>query len=231
MIRVALLLCLLSLDTTSRAGGVSPRPSARSIAGRVRALQQRALQSADVCPTLESLTEPMFNALFGVTFNCDCSFSGSVYELLCESGSEICCGDICGNVKHTATMDATGDVPGREQTCSQFSSPADVAGQERCAEFVYCGGIGSTRLCSCAANVDGESCGSCDICKQPTTSEPWAIYAVNCTNVAGFEDFPADCAEVDKFISLACPSSAPPSSTTLSLALISTFLVAISFIS
>lgn len=231
MIRVALILSLLSLNTTGCAGDVGPLPSARFIAGRLRSMHHRALQSTDVCSTLDSYAEPMFNALFGVAFNCDCSLSGSVYKLVCQSGSEICCGDICGSVKHTSTLDSSGSVPGHEQTCSKFNSPADIAGQERCAEFVYCGGVGSTSLCSCSGNVDGQSCGSCGICKQPTMSEPWAIYAVNCTNVAGFEDFPADCTEADRFISLACASSAPTSSSILSLAFVSTLLVAISFVS
>lgn len=240
MIRVAAIYCLLFLDTTSCAGGVSPRPSARIIAGRARSMQHRGLQSMYDCEFLERRASDTFATLFEVTPICKCSFSGSSYTLVCQSGSEICCGDICRTIKQTTTRYSTGSPSGHEQICSKFTTPADLAGNEQCTVSSYCSGIGtsSLSLCSCSAHVDGQSCGSCRSCAydgEPSVPyTAWPISAANCTNIAGFEDFPADCEGVRKLLPSACtrtapPSAAPPPTSTslLSLDFVPTILVAI----
>jgi hypothetical protein len=217
MIKAIFISFFLILDTTSWACIVTPQPYAQSIAEGVGSSKRRALQS--VCPQLESVGETTLYKLLGAQFNCDCS-SGSTYSLVCQ-GSEMCCDDICGTITWSASFSSSMS-PIEEQYCATYSSPADIAGQKRCGKFDYCG----STICGCSGTVDGEACGACETCQEATQTQ-LGLYAVNCTNIAGFEDMPATCEETNKFLALGC-STAHRSTTIISLGFASAILVAVS---
>ena len=208
MIKAAIIAFFLLLDTTSWAGIVNPQPYAQSIAESVGSSQERrGLRSSNVCPELEIVGETVLYQYLGEHFQCDCS-SGSIYSLVCQ-GSEMCCDDICGTLTWTASF-ASSMSPIDEQYCATFSSPAGIAGQKRCGKFDYCG----STICGCSGTVDGHACGACDTCQEATETQ-LGIYAVNCTNIAGFENMPATCEEADKFLALGCGFSQVRSSLLL----------------
>jgi hypothetical protein len=216
MIKFTLISLFLLLDTFS--AHITLLPSARAIAERVEITKEDDRGLQDVCSQLVDVGEVLFGTLFGVGFDCECSSSGSTYTLNCQSQGEICCAGVCGTVKDSTSLRVENYEiePVDEEVCVTFSAPADLAGQERCAAIVLCGD-GSTNICSCEVDVDGQKCGECDICKQPTQSEPWPYAAVDCTMVPGFEDLPTDCESVNEFIALggcsAAYPSAPPSTS------------------
>jgi hypothetical protein len=199
---------------------------------------RRGLQSVDVCSQYltqhlsATASETVLEYLDGVGFSCDCSDSGSASTFNCQSEGEICCDDICGTV-HDLVSDTYENATVHEQVCVTFSAPADLAGQQRCVDAVYCGG-GSTDLCSCEADVNGQRCSACDICKQPTQSEPVAYTSLDCTNIPGLEDFPTDCESYANFLGLeGCmpsTSAAHPSTTVILPAFMAVIFVALSSI-
>ena len=80
------------------------------------------------------------------------------------------------------------------------SAPADLAGEQRC---VYFSCELSTGNCSCEAEVNGQMCNACEVCRGQIFPEWYGDVAVNCTNIPGFEDFPTDCSDTTEIFSLA----------------------------
>jgi hypothetical protein len=164
--------------------------------------------SAAVCSLyvddVETTLEAMFDA-FDVGCICNCSDSGSAYNVDCQSEEEMCCGDICGAIQGNVNFSYDGSWD--SQVCVIFSATADLAGEKGC---LYLTG----ELDSCEAEMSGQMCSACEICREPTESEPYVYVAVNCTNIPGFEDFPTDCGSPAKLFDAECLNASTFTPTT-----------------
>jgi hypothetical protein len=79
-------------------------------------------------------------------------------------------------------------------------------------------------------DVDGKACGECEICKQPTQDDPVGYAAVDCSNVAGFEDLPTDCESVNEFMALGGCSAAHPMTAVIVPGFMVTIFAAVSLL-
>ena len=226
MIKFALISLLLATGLAE----ITPLPSTDTIKEivKMKRYENHDLQSFDMCSHI--FVDTSLERLFGGTvFNCRCSDSGTAVTINCQldEGQTICCyentNDLCGTVQHRATV--TYELAADEEVCMNFTEPADLEGQQRCGRLVSCG-VGISEACSCEAKVNGQMCDSCDVCKQATLIDPYHCVAVDCTNIAGFENFSTDCQGYSNFFGFgACVPDDPCTAPSTSAVYPSTFVI------
>jgi hypothetical protein len=195
LIAIMIKFTLISLLLATCTAQITPLLSARTIAEMLKIVRKdnRGLQPADdFCSERLDRWHTYLEPLIGVGFSCNCSDSGSGYNVNCQSDGEICRGDFCGTIQDIGNWNYELDLD--EQLCVTYSAPDDLEGEQRCVSFF----IGSNGTNSCEAEVNGQMCNACEYCML----EWWGDVAINCTNIPGF-DIPTNCRDTTEFFTLA----------------------------